>query len=210
MATMKQGILGGLSGRVGNIVFSSWKGIAVAKSRPLSVANPQTAAQTEQRDRMSGIVRDARILLASLIQPFWNPFAQGQSGYNAFVSENIAAYAGGDLSDPASFFLTRGSLLGVAGLSATANAATDTVTVSWTNNSGQSDALATDQLVVGIYNNATQQWVIEAGIDTRASSPHNISVPGLAAGNVLQVFVAFARPNRSKVSDSSRVQVTAV
>ena len=210
MATMKQGIFGAMSGRVGNVVFSSWKGVPVAKQRPASVANPQTAAQTEQRDRMTGIVAAARILLASIIQPFWNPFAQGQSGYNAFVSENIAAFAGGDLSVPASFYSMRGSLLGVAGLSATANAATDTLNVSWTNNSGQADALSTDQLVVAVWNRTQGAWFTEVALDTRGAGPHAVTIPGLVAGNVLDVYVSFARPNRSKVSDSSYISVTAV
>lgn len=210
MATMKQGIFGAMSGRVGNVVFSSWKGVPVAKQRPASVANPQTAAQTEQRNAMTGIVAAARTLLAAIIQPFWNPFAQGQSGYNAFVSENIATFDENGLAVPANFYSMRGSLLGVAGLSATANAATDVLNLAWTNNSGQADALSTDQLVVVVYNRTQKTWLSEVALDTRGAGPHNVSIPGTVAGNVLDVYVSFARPNRSKVSDSSYISVTAV
>ena len=45
MAKVRQGILGGFRGRVGNIVGTGWKGIAVMKSLPLTVANPRTAGQ---------------------------------------------------------------------------------------------------------------------------------------------------------------------
>lgn len=210
MATMKQGIFGAMSGRVGNVVFSSWKGVPVAKQRPASVANPQTAAQTEQRNAMTGIVAAARTLLAAIIQPFWNPFAQGQSGYNAFVSENIATFDENGLATPENFYSMRGSLLGVAGLSASANAATDVLNVSWTNNSGQADALSTDQLVVVVYNRTQKVWLTEVALDTRGAGPHAVSIPGTVAGNVLDVYVSFARPNRSKVSDSAYISVTAV
>ena len=59
MGVIKQGILGGFSGKVANIVGSSWKGIPVIKSLPLSVANPQTAAQTTQRNKLKGVVEAA-------------------------------------------------------------------------------------------------------------------------------------------------------
>ena len=48
MGILKQGILGGFSGKVANVVGTSWKGIAVIKAMPLSVANPKTAGQVAQ------------------------------------------------------------------------------------------------------------------------------------------------------------------
>lgn len=37
MGTIKQGILGGFSGKVGNIVGASWRGIDYIRSMPASV-----------------------------------------------------------------------------------------------------------------------------------------------------------------------------
>ncbi|MDD2265168.1 MAG: DUF6266 family protein, partial [Bacteroidales bacterium] len=45
MGTIKQGILGGFSGKVGNIVGASWRGIDYIRSMPASVRNPRTVAQ---------------------------------------------------------------------------------------------------------------------------------------------------------------------
>lgn len=89
MATIKRGILGGGSGSVANVVMTAWKGIAVIKSKPLTVANPQTAAQNSQRGKFSGIVGIAQYILASILQPVWNGFAQTMSGYNMFIQKNI-------------------------------------------------------------------------------------------------------------------------
>lgn len=89
MATIKRGILGGGSGSVANVVMTAWKGVAVIKSKPLTVANPQTAAQTSQRGKFSGIVGIAQYILASILQPVWNGFAQTMSGYNMFIQKNI-------------------------------------------------------------------------------------------------------------------------
>ena len=42
MGKISQGILGGFSGKVGNVVGGNWKGIDYMRVRPASVANPQT------------------------------------------------------------------------------------------------------------------------------------------------------------------------
>ena len=99
MGVIKQGILGGFSGKVANVVGSSWKGVAVIKSLPLSVANPNTAGQQAQRGAMTTCVEAARVLLPVLITLFWNRFAQGMSGFNAFVKQNIATFLTAGFTD---------------------------------------------------------------------------------------------------------------
>jgi hypothetical protein len=202
MGVIKQGILGGFSGKVGSVVGSSWKGIAVMKAKPLSVTNPQTAAQTAQRDKMKGIVAVARILLAALIQPYWNPFAQKQSGYNAFVSENIDTFVGDVFTDYANFYSTRGALLGVVVSGVVASAAGNTITVTWTNNTGTADALGTDEMIFVVYNATQDYWIVDAGNDTRAGSPYAIPDAVMVAADALKVYTSCSRPNYSKVSDS--------
>jgi hypothetical protein len=202
MGVIKQGILGGFSGRVANIVGSSWKGIAVIKSRPLSVANPNTAGQQLQRGKMRQIVADARILLAALIQPFWNPFAQGESGYNSFVSENIASYDANGISVPADMYMARGSLLGVPDATGAASAAGNDVDITWTDNSGQADALATDEVEVVYYNSTQDYWVVDTGNAVRSAAALNIVDNLVAQNDDLYVYIFASRPDRSKVSDS--------
>lgn len=202
MGVIKQGILGGFSGKVGSIVGSSWKGIAVMKAKPLSVTNPQTAAQTAQRTKMTGIVEAARILLAALIQPYWNPFAQKMSGYNAFVSENIDTFVGIVFTNFSTFFSTRGSLLGVVVSSVVASAAGNTITVTWTNNSGQADALATDEMIFVVYNATQAYWLVSAASDLRNGSPFAIADATMNLADALKVYTSCSRPNESKVSDS--------
>ena len=53
MGKISQGILGGLSGKVGNVVGASWKGIDYVRIKPSSVANPRTVGQVNQRTKFS-------------------------------------------------------------------------------------------------------------------------------------------------------------
>ena len=49
MGTIKQGILGGFSGKVGTVIGSSWKGISYMRGQAPHVKNPRTAGQVNQR-----------------------------------------------------------------------------------------------------------------------------------------------------------------
>ena len=42
MGKINQGILGGVSGQVGNVIGGTWKGIDYLRIKPSSVANPKT------------------------------------------------------------------------------------------------------------------------------------------------------------------------
>lgn len=208
MAVIKQGILGGGSGSVANVVMSSWKGIAIIKSKPLSVSNPNTAAQQAQRSEMTGVVAASRILLAALLQPYWNPFAQRMSGYNAFVKENIATFTAGVFTVFGDFFSQRGSLLGIVLSSDAASAAGNDIDLTWTDNTGQSDALGTDEMVITYYNATQNYWVVDAGNAIRSAALINIVDNLIAENDELYVYTGTSRPNISKVSDSVYVNIT--
>lgn len=100
MATIKQGILGAFSGKVGSVVGSSWKGIAIMKSRPASVANPKTAKQVIQRSKMTAVVGFAKEILPEVIKPLNDRFVSRMSGYNAFIQSNIGCFENGVLTKP--------------------------------------------------------------------------------------------------------------
>lgn len=85
MGIIKQGILGALSKKVGNVVGASWKGIPVLRIYQPIVANPKTAAQITARSEFKDVVFVAQEVLATIIKPLWDRFAVHMSGYNAFV-----------------------------------------------------------------------------------------------------------------------------
>ncbi len=202
MGVIKQGILGGFSGKVANVVGSSWKGIAVLKSLPLSVANPKTAGQVAQRGAMTTIVAASRLLLAALLQPYWNPFAQRMSGYNAFVKENIATFRTAGFTDFSDFFSTRGSLLGVVVTGAVGDSGDSDIDVTWDDNTGTADALGTDEVVITYYNDTQDYWVVDAGNAIRSAGTINIADALIATNDALKVYTSMSRPDISKVSDS--------
>lgn len=101
MGIIKRGILGGVSNKIGNVVGSSWKGIATLRSLPLSVANPNTKAQRDNRDTFTIMSKLGSEVLATICQPLWNRDAKQMSGFNAYVMYNKKAFD----ADPLEWFI---------------------------------------------------------------------------------------------------------
>jgi len=110
MAKIPNGILGGVSGKIGGVIGSSWKGINVVKTRPLSVANPKTVPQQAQRAKFTGVTKFASEILSDFVKPYWDRFAVKASGYNDFVRENVSVFAGAELSDPSNLKISNGKM----------------------------------------------------------------------------------------------------
>lgn len=202
MGKIKQGILGGFSGKVANVVGSSWKGIAVIKSLPLSVANPRTAGQMLQRNTMTQIVAVARILLPTLITSYWNRFAHQMSGFNKFVKANIAAFNATGVDQAALIKASLGSLVGIVPSNLTYDNVGHQLSFDWIDNTGTADALGDDTISVLVYNVTDNVFIFfpEAGLRSEASV--DLATTLIAPGNTIAVYPFTARPDKSKVSDS--------
>lgn len=211
MAKIPQGILGGLSGRVGNVVGGDWKGINYIRSMPLSVANPNTSAQQAQRGAFTQCVLVARLLLSDLIATYWDPFARAMSGYNSFIKQNISSFNTAGLDTPATFSASRGILTGVTSLSEAGDASDSEITIGWGDNSGIGDALSTDLIRLIWYNNNQDYWKTElsSAVDRSITT---LVIPDtlMLEGDIIDVWVFFTRPDISKISDSQRTFITVV
>ncbi len=80
MGTIKQGILGGFSGKVGTVVGGSWKGISYMRGRAQSVKNPRTEAQMEQRSKFA--------LTLSFLKPITSYLRVGGKNGGSCYSQN--------------------------------------------------------------------------------------------------------------------------
>ena len=204
MGIIWQGILGGVSGRVGNVIGSSWKGIPVLKSRPLSVANPRTTQQVHYRDRLTKLVAIASQINSSIIIPLWNRFASRMSGYNAFIQANSGAFNSSLSFVPASFFIARGRMAATAITNADIQAVNTQCLVTFSAAIADSFQTDDDQPFVVITSSAGVLKAFSAGSFTRVEGEITVNaIPGssFAVGDIC--FLAFRRPDGSVVSNTS-------
>lgn len=209
MAKIPQGILGGISGKIGGIIGSSWKGINVIKTKPLSVANPRTAAQVAQRNKFGNTVAFAIMILAVVIKPLWDRFASRQSGFNAFIQANVALFGAELPVYGTGFVISKGKMastsINVTGLTPSG---TD-LSVNWTDDSGSGYKLATDIPFVVIINHRSGDVVCVEGAATRADETLLVDTGDIFdMADTVDIYAAFRRADGTIVSNTSSEQKT--
>lgn len=201
MARLSQGILGGVSGKIGNLVGSSWKGIAVIKTKALSVANPRTAGQVAQRTKMENIVAYAQYILASFIKPLNDRFAQGMSGFNLFVSRNIAFFDTEGPGNSGELQLAMGKMQAVNPSTFVADVSLGTCVVTWDTSLIDAYAQATDKVYLLIQKSLTNITFGSAGVAVRSAGTLSVPLdPIIGVGDVLFAYLVFLRSDGSVVS----------
>lgn len=200
MGKIPQGILGGVSGKVGSVVGSSWKGINVIKSLPLSVANPKTAGQVAQRTKLANVSAFASGIVATIIQPLWNRFAQKASGYNDFVRANIDLFAAQFASPAADLVISQGKMAATNFSEVTLNSFNSTIEIDWMDDIGEGYKLGTD-IPYFLCVNETSGLVKVFGEGlTRADLGTGV-LPFVNGGaDVVRVYMAFKRADGTIVS----------
>ena len=54
MGKIKKGVFGEFTGKVGNLVGCTWKGIPYMRTRPANMTNPRTEKQRDNLEQISG------------------------------------------------------------------------------------------------------------------------------------------------------------
>lgn len=195
MAVINQGILGGFSGKVANVVGTSWKGIAVMKALPLSVANPRTAAQVAQRSKMAGCVAMLQPILSQVIKPLNDRFAGKMSGFNYALQASLSAFDNsGAMLTPANFKISRAANKAQLIDAIAAEAKITKLKVTWTSDAGQGYALASDKCYLVGYCVDTGTFAVSTSA-VRSAGQAFLEFPDGAfnVGAEIVVWMAFLR-----------------
>ena len=203
MGTIKKGILGGFSGKVGTVVGGSWKGISYMRSLPQKVKNPRTEGQVSQRSKFAITMYYLKPMTAFL-RTGWKLYAHRQSPINAAMSYALAnaitgAYPDYDI-DPSKVLVSRGSL--ATAVNANANDAGGSIDISWDDNSGVSNAKQTDKALIAIANPTKGEAVTITTGEERMTGYQNVAIPADWSGDEVQVYLGFISEDGKEVSNS--------
>jgi len=198
MGTIKKGILGGFSGKVGTVVGGSWKGIAYMRGQAQSIKNPRTERQVAQRNKLKFIV-DA-------LKPFENIIKLGfkytnVSPMNAAVSYNIRNAVTGTnpnfTLDYGNFVFSNGKLPSAFPLNISSSGSG--LTIDFDSLKGDPTDLA---VAVGI-NKTTHEAIIQEDDEaTREMASTWINPPTSWSGAQVACYVFFKSADGTEVSDS--------
>jgi hypothetical protein len=204
MGTIKQGILGGFSGKVGTVIGGSWKGISYMRSIPQSVHNPKTERQTIQRSKFTVAVQTLKPL-TSILNIAWKENIYQKSPFNAAMSYTLknAVYnnSGNWEIDYPNFCVSRGTLTPAMGASAAVEGGQ--ITFDWMDNTGLGNAAAADIAVAAVINSASGDAIaLPLAADRNAITASIPYPPEWAAGSEIHFYLGFVSDDRSNAANS--------
>jgi hypothetical protein len=214
MGIIKRGILGGFAGKVANVVGTSWKGIAVMKSLPLSVANPKTAGQVTQRNAFKACSQFASFILASLVVPLMNRFAVQMSGYNMFVQRNVEFFDENGIAVPESINFGTGKLGDTPIQTCQIDISNDGAIITWTSGLDNQFKQNTD-IPYGLCVDSETKEVIAQGTDDnlpdRQSGGMQLSlINAPVLGRTYWFYLVFLRADGTIVGNTAYLEGVAV
>lgn len=206
MATIKKGILGGVSGKVGNVVGGSWKGIDYLRTMADVVTNPNTELQATQRSKFATVVKFLQPI-TEVVRIGFKGYAVKMTAFNAAFSYNYHNALTGSYPDFAVDYpkalISRGSLAGTlnAGCESTEAAK---VQLNWAVQSLSGSASAGDTVVAVIFNPVKQEAVYQLDAATRADGSLVLDVPAYFSGDTVHCYLSFMSLNAMLGSQSSK------
>ena len=204
MGSIKQGILGGFSCKVGNVVGSSWKGIAYMRGLAVKAKNANTLVQQMQR---------AKFALSVKFMSKINPYIR--YGYKNYMAKQTAGNVGlsymmhnncivGEFPNYSIDFSVLKVALGQLKKAEAPNMAlsSGTATCTWTDNSGNGNAQPTDLAMVLLYNKDKAEAEYDIGNATRANATLSYTYPRNWTGDTFVAYLSFMLDDGKLVAES--------
>lgn len=193
MGTIKKGILGGVSGKIGNVVGGSWKGIDYLRVLPASVSNANTPAQITQRSKFAVVMNFLQPLTEYLRIGFKGQ-AVKQTAFNAAMSYNFHNALTGEFPDIAIDYekaaVSAGNLPGAVNPACTSDEAAK-VSITWEPNTGQGQAGDDDVAMAVVYCPALKEAIYTLNAGIRSDASCSINLPSNFSGNDVHCYVSF-------------------
>lgn len=207
MAIINQGILGGVSGKIGNVIGGTWKGIDYLRIKPSSVANPKTEGQLDQRSKFAKVLHFLQPM-TDFLRVGFKLYAIKMTEFNAAMSYNLfnavlGAYPNYTIDYP-NALVSRGNLKGVANGTTNSTSVAE-IDITWDDNSSSGNALATDKSLILILNPDKKESIYTTSGPPRSAGTETLNLPPEYSGDVVEVYLGFVSEDGTKVSNSSHL-----
>jgi hypothetical protein len=192
MGRINDGALGSVDGKVGNLVFSSWKGQSTVRSKGRRSKKAPTPEQEEQREKFRMVSRLINSM-TNLLLVTYKSLARRMSGSNAAFAETIKECITGTYPsleiNYQKVIVAEGSLANAGTPAATASGSGN-IDFTWNDNSGIANALATDQAILVAYSEelGMTDYIIGAGSRSAGTAALNAS---RLSGKVVHTWISF-------------------
>ncbi|WP_051605773.1 DUF6266 family protein [Polaribacter sp. Hel_I_88] len=205
MATFEKGILGGFSGKVGNVVGSRWRGKNVMRSLPQRGNYTPSDKQEEQREKFKTVIGFLSPL-TDILNLYFGKTQGDKSRYNLATSYHlknaVESTPLGMAMEYAKVLISKGDLRGIDG-GTVAAAAAQVLNFTWQDNSGQGKATATDMFMVVVYAPDLGMYYTNVAVATRDASSASVTLPNYMASFEVEVWASFSKPSTNYAANST-------
>ncbi|MCQ2315516.1 MAG: DUF6266 family protein [Bacteroidales bacterium] len=198
MGTIKKGILGGFSGKVGTVVGASWKGIAYMRGQAQSIKNPRTRDQVAQREKLKFTVAFLKRFATFIALGTWSGKGSNMNAAVACNLKNAVGFSDGAVViDFSKLTLSRGRLAKAMAASCLDDGGDKTIR--WECAGGGSYDLA-----VGVAVNTTtnETYIQKSGDDIRDNAEMILNLPDSWGAAPVACYILFQSADLTSVSDS--------
>lgn len=208
MSIVQNPLIGATRQKMGNAVFSTWKGIYVLKTKPVSVANPDTDPQQQQRSAFAQMVLAFRNMPA-VVRTGFKKLAVKKSEFNAFMSYNLKnAFDMSVLPTatfvPADALISKGTIAETSETSNVADRSANTIVSNWTSAVLQPGQSNTDRAIIAAFNVTKSDFYGEVTTAVRTADTGSIVLPAeWDVADVLVVYLGFYNPTSGESSTST-------
>ena len=205
MAIIKLGILGPLHGKVGPIIGTTWKDVAVIKAQAQSYNDRQSQAQLTQRMNMKLTMFFLRPL-KKFIRIGYKDHQKKMSAFNAATSQilkNAIVGSYPEISVNCSKALLSKGILTPA-FEIYANHDHEKITIKWVDNSNINLARPTDIAMPVAYNLTKSQAIFNADVECcRSDQRLDITFPSDWKTDTVAIYLSFIDLWGDKISNST-------
>lgn len=197
MGTYNKGILGAFSGKVGPVVGATWRGKDVIRSLPKKSNRLATMYQQQQRSKFAMTTE-----FLGGVQPVIKRYFGSNAGLKtrrnqamSYLMKEAIVFTDPNYEwDYTKVLISKGDLLGINNGAVTAGTGQN-LDFTWTDNSGQGEAMATDKLVVVVYEPTSKATVYSLNAGSRSSGSTTLELPNFLSGLEVQVWATFVSSN---------------
>ena len=192
MGKYKNGILGAFSGKIGTVIGASWKGIDYMRSLPRESSIPPSEAQIVQRTKFT-MVRKFLLGTKDLIEICYQN-SHKSTAMNGAISYNLTHSVEGTFPDLQIDFknllISKGDLLGSWSPSAVSTEP-NTIDFRWSNGPFCQMRSAEDLVLLIIYSQANESFVVLTDAETRSAGFAQISTRPEFKGDTVHCYLSF-------------------
>ena len=193
MARIEQGILGSFSGKVGEVIGSSWKGIPYIKARPTSFHDPKTPRQLTHRMKLQmahGFVKSIKHIVEIGFRNVTGSYQMKNALVGEYPEVGIA---------PSKVMVSQGKLAGAEDCSFSVRE-DGNVVFSWEKALVGGNASADNQALLLVYNFTKMQG--QSSQTYRKEKSGSVRIPKEWSEDSLACYMFFASVSNENVSNS--------